>query len=279
MNLWRVCREASRDLIPYREIGTLATLVRRQNEIQDSQEESRNWAVIYFSPSATPDSVSDDYLEYQIWDSLQALCRHDQHLPVWIISFFFRIVLRGNIARQYHPGSCWVQFCVVDAGGACHLWRTRCGRRLRNSGRRDVCVDPQTQVSKSASNLSIVPSTFVVFSCGMIGSILFAWLKSSSLDAHCKQWRLFADVMNDLAILLAIVSPHFAKTTFIALSCLSSVVQALVGVAGGTTRAALRWASYTTSAFADRPSVSPSSLPRPRTCTVRYVLRVVDALA
>ena len=84
------------------------------------------------------------------------------------------------------------------------------------------------------------------FSSGMIGSIVFAYYQSSSLDAHCKQWRLFADILNDISLTLAIVSPLFTPTLFVLLSCLSSLFFALVGVAGETTRAALRYLSYFT---------------------------------
>ena len=39
--------------------------------------------------------------------------------------------------------------------------------------------------------------------CGRIG---FAWLNGAQLDSDAKQWRLFADVLNDAAIFLELVS-------------------------------------------------------------------------
>ena len=39
--------------------------------------------------------------------------------------------------------------------------------------------------------------------CGRIG---FAWLNGAQLDSDAKQWRLFADVLNDAAIFLELLS-------------------------------------------------------------------------
>ena len=39
--------------------------------------------------------------------------------------------------------------------------------------------------------------------CGRIG---FAWWNGAQLDSDAKQWRLFADVLNDAAIFLELVS-------------------------------------------------------------------------
>uniref|UniRef100_A0A8K9XSL5 RUS family member 1 n=1 Tax=Oncorhynchus mykiss TaxID=8022 RepID=A0A8K9XSL5_ONCMY len=65
---------------------------------------------------------------------------------------------------------------------------------------------------------------------GMLGRILFAWLKGNKLDSEAKKWRLVADVLNDIAMFMEILAPNF-PTCF---TCNS-----IVGVAGGATRAAL----------------------------------------
>ncbi|MED6245353.1 RUS member 1 [Ataeniobius toweri] len=44
---------------------------------------------------------------------------------------------------------------------------------------------------------------------GMLGRILFAWRKGSKLDSEAKKWRLFADVLNDIAMFMEILAPHF----------------------------------------------------------------------
>ncbi|EDQ87821.1 uncharacterized protein MONBRDRAFT_26990 [Monosiga brevicollis MX1] len=73
---------------------------------------------------------------------------------------------------------------------------------------------------------------------GMIGSISFAWIQGSDLDNNAKQWRLVADVLNDTAMLLELISP-LLPAYFLFLVCVASLARAIVGVAGGATRAAL----------------------------------------
>jgi hypothetical protein len=41
----------------------------------------------------------------------------------------------------------------------------------------------------------------------MLGSIAFTWVQGTDLDNNAKQWRLVADVLNDLAIFVDLLSP------------------------------------------------------------------------
>ncbi|EDO39318.1 predicted protein, partial [Nematostella vectensis] len=92
--------------------------------------------------------------------------------------------------------------------------------------------------NESATALAATMTWILRSGTGMVGSILFAWMQGSNLDCNAKKWRLFADIMNDLAILVELISPYF-KAYFTLLACLSSVAKSIVGVAGGSTRAAL----------------------------------------
>ncbi|PWA17791.1 hypothetical protein CCH79_00008101 [Gambusia affinis] len=73
---------------------------------------------------------------------------------------------------------------------------------------------------------------------GMLGRILFAWRKGSKLDSEAKKWRLFADVLNDIAMFMEILAPHF-PACFTLIVCTAGIFKSIVGVAGGATRAAL----------------------------------------
>ncbi|XP_074552930.1 RUS family member 1 [Halichoeres trimaculatus] len=73
---------------------------------------------------------------------------------------------------------------------------------------------------------------------GMLGRILFAWQKGSKLDSEAKKWRLFADVLNDIAMFMEILAPYF-PAFFTLIVCSAGVFKSIVGVAGGATRAAL----------------------------------------
>lgn len=73
---------------------------------------------------------------------------------------------------------------------------------------------------------------------GMLGRILFAWQKGTKLDSEAKKWRLFADVLNDIAMFMEILAPYF-PACFTLIVCTAGVFKSIVGVAGGATRAAL----------------------------------------
>nr|XP_058892654.1 RUS family member 1 isoform X5 [Kogia breviceps] len=60
----------------------------------------------------------------------------------------------------------------------------------------------------------------------------------SKMDCNAKQWRLFADILNDVAMFLEIMAPIF-PVCFTMTICISNLAKCIVGVAGGATRAAL----------------------------------------
>lgn len=62
---------------------------------------------------------------------------------------------------------------------------------------------------------------------------------SSGLDMNCKRWRLFADVVNDLAMCIELIVLPFFFDSALPILCVSTALKALVGVAGGATRAAI----------------------------------------
>ncbi|XP_060758165.1 RUS1 family protein C16orf58 homolog isoform X2 [Neoarius graeffei] len=138
-----------------------------------------------FLPQGYPQSVSEDYLQYQIWDTLQA----------------FSSSLSGTLATQASLKGVGVGNQEATVAAATVTWLLRDGT-------------------------------------GMLGRILFAWFKGSKLDSEAKKWRLFADVLNDVAMLMEIAAPHFPPF-FTLIVCIAGVFKSIVGVAGGATRAAL----------------------------------------
>ncbi|XP_055501315.1 LOW QUALITY PROTEIN: RUS1 family protein C16orf58 homolog [Leucoraja erinacea] len=138
-----------------------------------------------FLPQGYPDSVSADYLPYQLWDTVQA----------------FASTITGALATQ----------AVLKGVGV-------------GDGSASVAAASLTWMLKDGT--------------GMIGRILFAWMKGTHLDRDAKQWRLFADLLNDIAIFIEIVAPFF-PAIFTLVVCISCIFKAVVGVSGGATRAAL----------------------------------------
>jgi len=144
------------------------------------------WLTAVFLPQGYPESVSDDYLSYQIWDTVQAFC--------------------SSVTRTL------ATYAV-----------------LKGSGVGDA----------TATVLSATTTWILKDGCGMVSRIIFAYYNGSSLDANSKQWRFFADFVNDCACLLELLAPLFPKCYFAYIMCVSGVAYSLVGVAGGCTRAAL----------------------------------------
>lgn len=73
---------------------------------------------------------------------------------------------------------------------------------------------------------------------GMIGGILFTFYQGTNLDSNAKMWRLVADLMNDIGMLMDLLSPLF-PSAFVLIVCLGSLSRSFTGVASGATRAAL----------------------------------------
>uniref|UniRef100_A0A8C9CDM2 RUS family member 1 n=1 Tax=Phocoena sinus TaxID=42100 RepID=A0A8C9CDM2_PHOSS len=132
-----------------------------------------------------PDSVSPDYLPYQLWDSVQA----------------FASSLSGSLATH-------AVLLGIGVGNA------------------------KASVSAATATWLVKDST------GMLGRIIFAWWMGSKMDCNAKQWRLFADILNDVAMFLEIMAPIF-PICFTMTICISNLAKCIVGVAGGATRAAL----------------------------------------
>ncbi|KAM3968700.1 RUS family member 1 [Aphomia sociella] len=144
-----------------------------------------NWFARVFLPQGYPDSVSKDYIAYQVWDTAQAFCS----------------TITGTLATH---------------------------EVLRGVGVGDT----------SATPLAATVTWIIKDGCGHLGRILFAFSHGTYLDAYSKKWRLYADTLNDAAMCIEIALPLFKNYTTFAL-CVSTIMKAIVGVAGGATRAAM----------------------------------------
>ncbi|XP_023019794.2 RUS family member 1 [Leptinotarsa decemlineata] len=136
-------------------------------------------------PYGYPESVSEDYLEYQLWDTAQAFC------STITGAFTTRAVLKG-----------------VGVGDS------------------------------EATALSAAITWIMKEGTGMLGRIIFAWWKGSGLDSDCKKWRLFADILNDVAMSIELLLP-FIGAFSMQILCVTSVMKSIVGIAGGATRASI----------------------------------------
>ncbi|ESR51173.1 protein root UVB sensitive 3 [Citrus sinensis] len=91
---------------------------------------------------------------------------------------------------------------------------------------------------KSATVIGATFQWFLRDLTGMLGGVLFTFYQGSNLDSNAKMWRLVADLMNDLGMLMDLLSPLF-PSAFAFVVCLGSLSRSFTGVASGATRAAL----------------------------------------
>ncbi|CAI9096464.1 OLC1v1032621C1 [Oldenlandia corymbosa var. corymbosa] len=147
---------------------------------------SRWVSVINFNfASGFPNSVTPDYVPFQVWDLLQGL------------STYIRTMLSTQALLS-----------AIGVG------------------------------EKSATVIGATFQWFLRDLTGMLGGILFTCYQGSNLDSNAKMWRLVADFMNDLGMLMDLLSPLF-PSAFIFVVCLGSLSRSFTGVASGATRAAL----------------------------------------
>ena len=70
--------------------------------------------------------------------------------------------------------------------------------------------------------------------CGMVGGLVFTLAKGRHLDAEAKQWRLFADLANNVGMAMELAAPLANdRGWFLALACAGSVARSLCGCAAG----------------------------------------------
>ncbi|XP_076905326.1 protein root UVB sensitive 3-like [Bidens hawaiensis] len=91
---------------------------------------------------------------------------------------------------------------------------------------------------KSATVIGATFQWFLRDLTGMLGGVMFTFYQGSNLDSNAKMWRLVADLMNDLGMLMDLVSPLF-PSAFVFIVCIGSLSRSFTGVASGATRAAL----------------------------------------
>ena len=73
----------------------------------------------------------------------------------------------------------------------------------------------------------------------MLGGLAFTWAFASAFCNDVRQWRLFADVINDVGLTLNMLAPLFGERYFLLIAGCGSVCTSMCGVAAGATKAAV----------------------------------------
>ncbi|KAK8158622.1 vitamin B6 photo-protection and homoeostasis-domain-containing protein [Phyllosticta citrichinensis] len=157
-----------------------------------------------FLPAGYPQSVTEDYLPYQIYASTSSsspwpsdgLCASDSLQA-------FSSSIAGMLSSR----------AVLEGVG----------------------VGDADATPTKALLLSVIQS-----SAGRVATIVFAARLGTALEPECKSWRLAADFFNDTGMLLDMISPGVPagvpRTTVLSLA---SILRALCGVAAGSSKASL----------------------------------------
>jgi hypothetical protein len=76
-------------------------------------------------------------------------------------------------------------------------------------------------------------------STGRLATILFAHRAGQAIEPDCKRYRFLADILNDAALLLDVLSPALPWYPRVLVLCAAGVLRSLCGVAGGAAKASL----------------------------------------
>ena len=90
--------------------------------------------------------------------------------------------------------------------------------------------------SADASALAAALTWVLRDGVGMIGSVSFASIFADQFGAYVKEWRLFADIINDVALTLDMVSSLFPKSFYLPIISTSAVCKAMCGISAGATK-------------------------------------------
>ena len=139
-----------------------------------------------FLPLGYPHSVTQEYMQYQLCDSLQGLCSY----------------LRGVVSTSAVLTAAGVGNADATAMSAAMTWAMRDG-------------------------------------LGMIGGLTFSYHASSLFDGYVKEFRLFADVINDVGLTLDMLAPYFGSENILYVTSAATICKIMCGISAGATKGSI----------------------------------------
>ncbi|RWA09006.1 hypothetical protein EKO27_g6099 [Xylaria grammica] len=91
----------------------------------------------------------------------------------------------------------------------------------------------------ASSATGAVLLTVLQESTGRLATILFAHRLGQAIEPECKYYRFLADILNDSALFLDVLSPALPGPAKVIALCMSGVLRALCGVSGMSAKASL----------------------------------------
>ena len=74
---------------------------------------------------------------------------------------------------------------------------------------------------------------------GMFGSLLFSYVAGANFDVNVKEWRLFADIINDVGLTLDMFAPLAGPAGGTLVASLGAACKTICGLVAGATRASI----------------------------------------
>jgi hypothetical protein len=177
-----------------------------------------------FLPVGYPDSVSPDYTPYQR-KSLSS-----QTLMSFYPLSVRQLTCKSQRSRQRTPLT--YPPLVYDSLQA--ALSTIASLLASRAVLTTLGVGSADATTALAINLSILQTTI-----SNISSILFAHRFATSIAQDVKFYRFFADIVNDTAFVLDVLSPSLPQYARIPALCVASACRSICGVAGGASKAVL----------------------------------------
>eukprot|EP00943_MAST-04B_sp_MAST-4B-sp1_P004045 g4045.t1 len=91
----------------------------------------------------------------------------------------------------------------------------------------------------AANATSSALSKLILQGTSMFGGLIFTWMASEHFGRHTRQWRLFADVINDVGLTLQMIAPLCGKNYFLSISIVSTIALSMCGISAGATKASI----------------------------------------
>ena len=93
--------------------------------------------------------------------------------------------------------------------------------------------------SAEATAMSAAVSWALRDGAGMIGGLLFSYVASAQFDSHVKEFRLFADVINDVGLTLDMLAPYAGRGRILYITSLAAICKTMCGMAAGATKGSI----------------------------------------
>ena len=92
---------------------------------------------------------------------------------------------------------------------------------------------------ESASPMAAAITWVLRDGVGMFGSLVFSYAVGAQFDVSVKEWRLFADLINDVGLTLDMCAPFGGPRGFVVIAALGAACKTICGMVAGATRASI----------------------------------------